>query len=143
MNLKKTTLQWQKCIKNFLWCQLNSRLLNDSRLEICLGVESIKTSGVYIIWTGIDKRTILKVGSGIIKDRFEAYLRDPEVQTYKSTRLYVTWASTVSAYKPEDTQKGIEKFLGMILNPQLKGRLPDVDPIVVNLPLWDEPVPPL
>ena len=138
------TLHWQRCIKNSLWCQFSERLLNNSRLETRFGDYSIGISGVYIIWTEAKHRTILKVGSGIIKDKLAIHLRDPEVQAYNhSTPLYVTWASTLSVNQPEAAQKGIEKFLGIAFKPKLAERLPDVDPILVNLPKWDKPVPPL
>ena len=61
------TLHWQKCIKNSLWCQCNEKLLNDGRLESRLGDHSVGISGVYVLWTGIDNRTVLKVGSGLSK----------------------------------------------------------------------------
>lgn len=83
------TIHWQKC-NNYIslgsWCRLNSDLLDDPRLEISLGRNlygfdtRIGITGVYIIWAGIDNRTILKVGSGIIKDRLRAHLNDPKVQ---------------------------------------------------------------
>ncbi len=137
------TLRWQRCIKNSLWCQFNEKLLNDGRLETRLGDHSIGISGVYIIWTGIEDRTILKVGSGIIKDKLAVDLRDPEIQAYRPTRLYVTWASTVSVIGPEKTQKGIEKFLEVVFKPKLMEDLPDIDLVMVNLPRWNKPTPPL
>ena len=137
------TLHWQKCIKNSLWCQCNEKFLNNGRLEVRLGDHSVGISGVYIIWTGIDNRTVLKVGSGIIKDKLAAHLRDPEVQAYKPTRLYITWASTLSVIGPEKIQKGIEKFLDIVFKPKLAEDLPDVDLVMVNLPQWNKPVPPL
>ena len=138
------TVHWQKCIKNSLWCPFNEKLLNDGRLEARLGDYSAGISGVYIIWTGTDNnRTVLKVGSGIIKDKLAADLKDPEIRAYKPTRLYVTWASTLSVIGPEQIQKGIEKFLGVVFKPKLKENLPDVDLVMVNLPRWNKPVPPL
>jgi hypothetical protein len=137
------TLHWQKCIKNSLWCQCNEKLLNDGRLESRLGDHSVGISGVYVLWTGIDNRTVLKVGSGIIKDKLAAHLRNPEIQAYKPTRLYATWASTVSVNGLGDVQKRIEKLLGIVFKPKLVERLPDVDPIFANLPRWNKPVPPL
>ena len=137
------TLRWQRCVKNSLWCQFNERLLNDGRLEARLGDHSVGISGVYIIWTGIEDRTVLKVGSGIIKDKLAADLRDPEVQAYKPTRLYVTWASTVSVIGAEAVQKGIEKFLEVVFKPKLMKGLPDIDLVLVNLPRWNKPTPPL
>lgn len=137
------TVHWQRCIKNSLWCQFNERLLNDGRFETGLGDYNVGISGVYIIWTGIDNRTVLKVGSGIIKDKLAIHLRDPEVQAYKPTRLYVTWASILSVIGPEEIQKGVEKFLGIVFKPKLVEHLPDVDPIMVNLPWSGKPAPPL
>ena len=137
------TVQWQRCLKNSLWCQFNEKLLSNGRFETHLGDHSVNISGIYIIWTGIGDRTVLKVGSGIIKDKLEAHLRDPEIQAYKPTRLYVTWASTLSVIGTEEIQKGIEKFLDIVFKPKLAEHLPDVDLVMVNLPRWNKPVPPL
>ena len=137
------TVQWQRCLKNSLWCQFNEKLLSNGRFETRLGDHSVNISGIYIIWTGIDNRTVLKVGSGIIKDKLEEHLRDPEIQAYKPTRLYVTWASTLSVIGVEEIQKGIEKFLDIVFKPKLAEHLPDVDLVMVNLPRWNKPVPPL
>ena len=138
------TVHWQRCIKNTLWCQFNEKLLSDGRLEARLGDYSTGISGVYIIWTGTDNnRTILKVGSGIIKDKLAVDLKDPEIQAYKPTRLYVTWASTLTAIGSEQIQKGIEKFLEVVFKPKLARNLPDVDLVMVNLPRWNRSVPPL
>ena len=122
----------------------NEKLLNDGRLEARLGDYSAGISGVYIIWTGTDNnRTVLKVGSGIIKDKLAVHLKDPEIQAYKPTRLYVTWGSTLSAIGPEKIQKGIEKFLEIVFKPKLMGHSPDADLVMVNLPRWNKPEPPL
>ena len=138
------TVHWQRCIKNSLWCQFNEKLLNDGRFEARLGDYSSSISGVYIIWTGTDNnRTILKVGSGIIKDKLAADLKDPEIQAYTPTRLYVTWASTLSAIGPQEMQKGIEKFLEVVFKPKLVENSPDVDLVMVNLPRWHKSEPPL
>ena len=148
------TVQWQK--RNdypFLdgWCRFNSDILDDPRLEARLetrfGVIRTDIVGVYIIWAGSDNRTILKVGSGIIKDRFRKHLNDPEVLQYYSQGLYATWTTLPISFKPSgelnDRERGIERFLGLILNPVLGERFPaNVDPIWVNLPAWDPPVNP-
>ena len=141
------TLQWQRCIKNALWCQFNARLLEDRRFQTYLGEQRIGSTGVYIIWTGIDDLTVLKIGSGILKEELAAHLIDPEIQAYKSTRLYVTWASTLSVNSQTDMRENIEdgivKFLGVVFKPKLVERLPEVEPVIVNLPIWNQPVPPL
>ena len=147
--METMTVQWQKCNDYpFLgrWCRLDSDILNDPRLEIHLGRNlygfnnSIRVMGVYIIWAGMRNRTILKVGSGIIKNRFEEHLNDPKVQAYKHRGLYATWASFLFVDKAVDKQRSVERFLGNFLNPVLGERFPaNVDPIWVNLPAWDEP----
>lgn len=152
--MESITLHWQKC-NNYLswgsWCRLDSEILDDPRLEISLGRNfygfgtSIGITGIYIIWAGVgDNRTILKVGSGIIKDRLQAHLNDPKVQAYKSKGLYATWATLPLSFqlarKLGDSERGVERFLGVMLNPKLTQRLPNnVDFILVNLPAWDEP----
>lgn len=139
-------VHWQKCTDYpfWGWCQFNSDLLDDPRLEHRLntpyGVLRANIVGVYIIWAGSDNRTILKVGSGRIKDRLRVHIRDPNVQAYKPQGLYVTWTSFLFV---DEKQKGIETFLGILLNPKLTQRLPDVDPIWVNLPEWHPPGHPL
>ena len=153
--METMTVHWQKRTDYpFLgcWCQLDSDLLNDPRLEFRLdtpfGVIRTDIVGVYIIWADSDNRTILKVGSGIIKDRFRAHLNDPNVQEYGHEGLYATWAIITPSFKPggklDDKERGVERFLGVWLNPILTERLPNnVDFIWVNLPVWDEPVNPL
>ena len=152
--MEQITIQWQKCNDSpFLetWCRLDPDLLNDQRLVMRLGSDfygrdvSIGITGVYIIWAGIgDNRTILKVGSGIIKHRLRAHLNDPKVQVYKHRGLYATWAYIGPSFKPDgqlnDRERGVERFLGLILNPELGERFPNnVDFILVNPPAWDEP----
>ena len=148
------TVHWQKC-NDYLswgsWCRLDSNLLDDPRLEISLGRNlygfdtRIGITGVYIIWAGIgDNRTILKVGSGIIKDRLQTHLNDPKVQAYEHKGLYVTWFSFLFVDKQGNKKRGVERFLGLILNPKLGERFPaNVEMIAVNLPEWDAPENPL
>ena len=150
--METTTLHWQKC-KSYLslgrWCQLDSDLLDDPRLEIRRGRNlygfdpRIGITGGYIIWAGIANRTILKVGSGIIKDRLRAHLNDPKVQAYKHRGLYATWASFLFVDKQDDKQRGVERFLGLILNPKIGERFPaNVEMVAGNLPEWDKNVNP-
>lgn len=150
--MKMTAVKWQKCSYNLFWCRFNPDLLNDprleSRLETPFGILRTGIAGVYIIWTGIDNHTILKVGSGIIKSRFREHLSNPKVQEYRFQGLYATWAPIALSLKPsgrlDDEHRGVERFLGVRLNPKLTERLPNnVDPIWVNLPEWNPPVHPL
>jgi len=65
--------------------------------------------GVYVIWSGEEKPKVLKIGQGVI-----------------------TWTIV-----PESDSDGIEKFLGETLKPLIESRLPDTQPVEVNLP-WEE-----
>ena len=147
--METMTVRWQKRNEYLFWdhwCQLDLDILNDTRLEVCSGADyygrniCFRITGVYIIWAGTDNRTILKVGSGIIKDRLQAHLKDPQVQAYKHRGLYVTWAPFLFVDRSLDKQRDVERFLGVLLNPKLTERLPNnVDAIWVNLPEWDKP----
>ena len=166
--MKTMTLQWQKDQYNLFWCRFNSELLNDPRLthKFQIGYESIKLDvrGVYIIWEGLTNDKTLYVGSGFIKQRFEEHLKKPAIQARKYRSLYATWAipplqpvsanpfryPTLNRYSAMDRLRsvnplrGIEKYLGIMLNPVLNKRLPEnVDWIVVNLPEWEIPENPL
>lgn len=160
--MEKITLHWEKCNDYpFLgwWCRFNSDILDDSRLTREIGppmrTYKFDISGVYIIWAGVSNRTILKVGSGIIKDRFRKHLNDPEVLQYYSQGLYATWATIPLFYKSpnpfispskafKDRMRGMEKYLSRVLAPVVLGeRFPaNVEMVEVNPPAWDPPVNP-
>ena len=141
-------VHWEKCPYDLFWCRLDSDLLDDPRLECHLqtrfGLLRVNITGVYIIWAGSNNRTILKVGSGIIKQRLGEHLRDPEVQAYRYRGLYATWAYIGPSFKPggrlNDRERGVERYLGWFLKPVLAERFPqNVDPIRVNPPMLDNP----
>ena len=151
--MKTMTLQWQKDQYNLFWCRFNSELLNDPRLthKFQIGFESfeVDVSGVYIIWEGLTNDKTLYVGSGRIKQRFREHLSKPDFQDYG---IYATWAipplqpvksnpyrlSAMEILESVYPIRGIEKYLGIMLNPVLSKRLPEnVDWVVVNLPEWE------
>jgi hypothetical protein len=88
--------------------------------------------GVYIIWHEGKKPAVLKVGQGIIRDCLVENKEDYIVAAYCQYGLYVTWAKVV-----EDDCDGVERYIGEALKPIIGHRLPDVQPIEVNLP-WEE-----
>lgn len=98
------------------WCRLTSLNLNDDHFN--------DLRGVYIIWSGTK---VVRLGSGIIKDRLEYHRNNKEILAYPN--LLVTWAK-VNANQME----GVEKFLADTFNPAIGERFPDRTPIVVNLP---------
>lgn len=97
--------------------------------------------GVYVIWykdqngdpiavdTDQGRNTAYQDG---IKDRLSVHREDPHIQGYVpfvTQTLYVTWAEVMPA-----DMAGVEKYLRDTLKPIEIRRLPDVEPIPVNLP---------
>ena len=136
--MKTMTLQWDTD-------SFNSTLIDDPRLEFPWG---LSLTGIYIIWAETTPHTILKVGSGQIKNRLREHINDPKVQPYKRHSLYVTWATIPWGYwldlpidEYTDTLRGIEKFIGFIYPPKLTERLPvNVDLVFVNIPELETPL---
>lgn len=110
-------IQWNKC-QNDIWCSFKNVNLDH---ELFNGLK-----GVYIIWSN-DK--VIRLGSGIIKDRITDHRTNTEIAQYPD--LKVTWAK-VNANQME----GVEKYLADIINPVIGERFPDRTPIKVNLP-WN------
>lgn len=115
--MSKLRLTWGKCGDDGHWCDflrldLETDYFNDLK-------------GVYVIWNDEDK--VVRVGSGIIKDRIAAHRKDTEITAYEN--LKVTWAK-VNATQME----GVEKYLADELDPNVGERFPDRTPISVNLP---------
>jgi len=116
-------LEWFKCFGDS-WCDLLEINLNHNHFD---GMR-----GVYIIWYGGKKPAVLKIGQGIIRDRLGENKEDYVVAAYCQYGLYVTWAKVA-----EDDCDGVERYIGEALKPIIGRRLPDVQPIEVNLP-WEE-----
>ena len=116
MTMPDLTVTWGTCGDNGHWCDfanlnLDHEVFNNLR-------------GVYIIW---NNDTVVRVGSGIIRDRIAAHREDEEITAYNN--LVVTWAR-VNANQME----GVEKYLADRYNPAVGERFPDRTPISVNLP---------
>ncbi|MEE9466405.1 MAG: hypothetical protein V3W14_12630 [Candidatus Neomarinimicrobiota bacterium] len=113
---KKLTLNWGTCNKEKSWCDFLTLKLADDLFK--------DLKGVYIIWSG---KQVVRLGSGIIKDRIAAHRNDKLITVYKN--LKVTWAK-VNATQME----GVEKYLADELKPAIGDAFPDRTPIPVNLP---------
>lgn len=113
---KKLTLTWGTCGDDDHWCDF---------LKLNLAADLFKDlKGVYIIWIG---KQVVRLGSGIIKDRIATHRKDKAITAYKNLR--VTWAK-VNANQME----GVEKYLADTLKPAIGDAFPDRTPIPVNLP---------
>ncbi|HPG12569.1 MAG TPA: hypothetical protein PLU37_13640 [Chitinophagaceae bacterium] len=114
--MSNLTVAWGTCGDDSHWCDfLNLDLSTDHFKEL---------KGVYIIGNADG---VVRVGSGIIKDRITAHRNDKEITAYKN--LKITWAQ-VNANQME----GVEKFLADHYDPKVGERFPDRTPISVNLP---------
>lgn len=113
---KTLTLNWRTCGKDPHWCDFLNLKLDSDNLK---GVK-----GVYVIW---NEDGIVRLGSGIIKDRIAAHRSDEKITAYKD--LKVTWAK-VNANQME----GVEKFLADHYDPEVGDAFPNRTPIPVNLP---------
>lgn len=109
-------VKWGTCGDDSHWCDFHKLNLNSDGFK--------DKKGVYIIWSG---ETIVRLGSGIIKDRITDHRDNPEIIAYKD--LKVTWAK-VNA----NQMQGVEKYLADVLDPAVGERFPDRTPIEVNLP---------
>ena len=100
-----------------------------------------KREGVYVIWHEDQNGDPIAVDTGQgdniryqdgIRDALSASRKDSHIQDYASFHtltLYVTWAEEIPA-----NMNGVEKYLRDVLKPIERKRLPDVEPIPVNLP---------
>ncbi len=111
-------VNWGTCGDDKHWCSFERLALNSD------GFEGKK--GVYIIWSS---ETVIRLGSGLIKDRISAHRDNPEINKYQDMK--VTWAK-VNANQME----GVEKYLADALDPVVGERFPERTSIEVNLP-WD------
>lgn len=107
---------WIKCGERPEWCSLTNLNLTNNHFD--------NLRGVYIVWSG---KTVVRLGSGIIRDRLSEHRENPEITAYPD--LLVTW-SQVNA----DQMEGVEKYLADSLNPAVGERFPDRTPITVNFP---------
>ena len=116
----KVDARWVKCPGD-VWCDL-FRLDMDS-----VGEDEV---GVYIIWKPSKTGRAVRVGKGNIKDRLTQHKNDRKITRHAADGvLLVTWAIL-----PAQRLKGVEKYLGNVLDPLEGQRFPDVRPITVNLP---------
>jgi len=115
MTMPDLTVSWIKCT-NDVWCSFAGVNLDNDHFN--------NLRGVYIIW---NSDTVVRVGSGIIKDRIAAHREDDEISDYDN--LKVTWAK-VNATQME----GVEKYLADELDPAVGERFPDRTAISVNFP---------
>ena len=113
-------LHWNKCDGN-VWCDFFNVNLAHNHFD---GME-----GIYVIWHGGAPPNVVRIGQGVIRDRIAQHRQDPQILTFRSYGLFVTWASVLASQRD-----GVERFLGDQLAPRVGSRLPDAQPIAVNLP---------
>lgn len=116
-------LEWFRCFGD-RWCGLYEIDLDHSHFD--------GRTGVYVIWYGDRKPTVLRVRQGNLRDCLNKDRKNHVLSAYRHYGLYVTWAKVM-----EYDCEGVERYLGEVLKPVIGNRLPDVHPVRVNLP-WEE-----
>ncbi|RPI75532.1 MAG: hypothetical protein EHM47_02400 [Ignavibacteriales bacterium] len=112
-------VEWIKCIMQSR-CRLDLINLDNTHFD--------SLTGVYLIWQGKDKRNVIKIGSGAIRECLTNMKKNTEVQKF-APDLFVTWASV-----PLKSLNGVEAFLNNEFHPRLSGSLNAPDLININLP---------
>ncbi len=85
--------------------------------------------GLYVIWHGGQTPWTVYVGQGAIADRLRAHRQEQGILQYSHLGLFVTWAQVDAA-----NRDGVERFLAEQLRPRAGTRVPNAQPISVNLP---------
>ncbi|HVO73440.1 MAG TPA: hypothetical protein VMT35_05425 [Ignavibacteriaceae bacterium] len=85
-------------------------------------------TGVYLIWQGEDKRNVIKVGKGLIREKLAAMRIDKKVQEF-GPDLFVTWGEV-----SPDKLNGVEAYLFKEFHPIIQEELNGTETISVNLP---------
>ena len=115
------SLSWIKC-QGDVWCQLNSVNLQHEHFN--------NRGGIYVIWHGGENAATVYVGqTGDFRNRFSEHRNDARIRSYGSLGLYVTWASVIPG-----SLDGVERYVGERLRPKVVTKLPNVQPIEVQLP---------
>lgn len=120
------TLNWQHIDTNNQYLRLNDVILDTSYFAFL--------RGVYIIWYQDGSHAIVvyagQAKQDLIRDRLYARRNDLQIRKRASAgTLYVAVAAAAT-----DDIDGIERFLHDSLNPLVRDRTPNTDPISVNLP---------
>lgn len=112
-------LNWVKCGDDRHWCSLRT-----------LDLETVKGSGVYIIWHEGNPARVVRIGQGDIADSLSHHRADLEILRYAATgTLRVTWAVVAA-----DQRAGVERYLASLWPPPVGDAFPEVEPIAVNAP---------
>ncbi len=114
---------WYRC-KGGVWCEFQKLDINHEYLK--------NLEGVYVIWTGMKDRKVLRVGSGNIRAQLLALKKDIAIQAFSHLGLYVTWAEVGSIRRA-----GVETYLFNNLKPSFMSYTPSAIPIKIVYP-WDE-----
>lgn len=111
---------WYKCTGG-VWCDLFKLDLTHEYLQ---GAE-----GVFVIWTGIKDRKVLRVGSGSITKQLLSIRRDLAIQAFQHLGVFVTWTELSSLKR-----SGVELFLINELKPTIVIDTPKGIAIKMQLP---------
>jgi len=103
------------------WARLDEVDLEDPRIGHAIGV--------YVIWRLGPVPRVLRVGQGVVRDEIAASRRDRRLRRRAGEDICVTWASIATPYRD-----GVVAYLTSYYDPQVRGAVPDAEPIAVELP---------
>lgn len=88
----------------------------------------LSDAGVYIIWQANAPHFAVRVGQGVICQRFSTHRIDQAILQHRNPSLMASWANVEERFRD-----GVERYLAERLRPLVGERFPDCLPITVNL----------
>jgi hypothetical protein len=85
-------------------------------------------AGIYVIWQSNPPHKAVRVGQGVICNRFSDHRIDPTILRHRNPTLVASWANVEPRLRD-----GVERFLAELLLPAAGERFPDCVPIPVNM----------
>jgi hypothetical protein len=118
-SLVMLTVKWIKCGNDGHYCSLE-----------LLKLDTVSTTGVYVIWHEGQPGRVVRIGQGDIAERLAAHRQDPEILAYRARgTLRVTWAAV-----PAHLMDAVELYLANEWHPLVGDAFPDAVPLAVNSP---------
>jgi hypothetical protein len=112
-------VEWVMC-KGNIWCELNKIDAHHKNLE--------DEKGVYIIWSGRDQKSVLRIGHGLISDEIIKNQKDIAIHAFLQYGVFVTWCPV--GFRKE----GVVAFLQNLLKPKFSDNRSTASAVKVNLP---------
>ena len=114
------SVYWNRC-EGDTWGELYAVDLNDPHFD--------RLEGVYMVWLGGGKPTMICAGAGVIRDELIRRQNDPAITAMRDKPMLVSWAKVDAVSRP-----GVERWLLENLRPLIAQPVPGSVAVEVNLP---------